>query len=813
MIRRKLFAYAVMMTAGITSGYFIMEKTELLQGALFMTAVALAVIIMLKYGCSSDVTATEDAVTAESVLLICIMFAGFLMFTVRFISYESELANVMNYSAGDSSDSDELWTELTGRVEYVRIKEDGYRITLTDASISSDDAPDVLKYKVLVSYYSELDEPYELIGRKVTVSGKMQEPTPADNPGCFDYKLYLRSIGTGSRMKAENIADIGADAGSSGNLKEKAEQARGSWLRYLVRTRERFLDNFGNEETRAFIKGVIFGDKTDIDEDTREDFNINATGHILAVSGLHIGFLYTLLRVLAGKRRTLPLTLAIIAVLIIYGDMTLWSASTVRAVLVLSISLMSVYVKRPSDLLTSVSAAAVVILASNPYELFNTGFQMSFMALLGISFLADPLSRIMGEGLGTMLAVQLGIAPLTAVVFHRLNFLSIFINIPIITISSLLVPLCIVTLFYSTAAGVLPGIFARLITSVSGLTLRLNNLLAADGAWSGYITVISAGMVILFYLGIFCLSSEWLRIRILRRERKPLIAAALCIVLVAGSVTAATFNTFADDEIVFVSVGQGDCTHIRAGGKDVLIDGGGSSMYNVGHNTLMPYLMGNGAERVEMALVTHLHMDHYRGIWELAEEYPVGAVGIPADYMESYDASDIQPENIRYLECGSRISITDDVYVEPIWPLSGHEQIDIDDENEHNMVYMVHYRGVRIMVTGDLLEEDELGMIEYYRHSKEGLDALKCDVLKVAHHGSKSSSSEEFLDAAAPEIAVISVGKNNLYGHPHPQTLERLQARGIEIYRTDENGAVGIDIKSYGKRYRLLVDTAHLTEL
>ena len=118
------------------------------------------------------------------------------------------------------------------------------------------------------------------------------------------------------------------------------------------------------------------------------------------------------------------------------------------------------------------------------------------------------------------------------------------------------------------------------------------------------------------------------------------------------------------------------------------------------------------------------------------------------------------------------------------------EPIDADDPNEHNTVYMINYKGVKIMVTGDLLEEDELQMVKEYI----GTDKLKCDILKIAHHGSKSSSCEEFLDAASPKIAVIQVGRNNYYGHPHKQTLDRLYERGISVFRTDLCGAVGIDI-------------------
>ena len=303
----------------------------------------------------------------------------------------------------------------------------------------------------------------------------------------------------------------------------------------------------------------------------------------------------------------------------------------------------------------------------------------------------------------------------------------------------------------------------------------------------------------------------------------------------------AAYNTFSDDEIVFVSVGQGDCTHIRAGGKDILIDGGGDTERNIGEDVLMPYLLANGAERAELACVTHLHTDHALGILQLSQEYPVGAICIPSDYRKSLesrqrstgDTEDILPglmkeqDKVQFIGPGSRIHITDDVYIDNIWPVEERSDgIDIDDPNEHNMVYMINYRGIKIMVTGDLLEEDELKMIEYYRHKsltyetgeKEqtdeevqaagtdhtGISMLKCDVLKVAHHGSKSSSSEAFLDAVSPSVAVIQVGANNFYGHPHQQTIDRLEARGIPVYRTDLNGAAGIDIR--GEKIRT-VDT------
>lgn len=909
-------------------------------------------------------THTSLHVSSAGMRILAALCAGFLLFACRYVLYGTSLINQNsdqpessygNTSEAESSPSNENTSEkessssnvksskseieqcfVTGFARSVTVKNGKIRIVLTDT--------DKTRHGIRIMVYvrdEDYYDPAEIIGRRITAYGTLREPSGADNPGCFDYRIYLRSKGIGYILSARAV-DI-ADQNESyckSNVKSDfrtiRERLQGKYIRTLYSARESFLDRFEDEEVRGFIKGAVFGDKSDISDDVMEDFTGNGTGHILAVSGLHTGYLYSLLRLLTGKRRTVSAAAATIALLIMYGDMTMWSPSTVRAVTVLSISILSLYARRPFDLLTAVSAAAMLILVREPYQLFSTGFQMSFLALLGIAFLSGPLSHFTGETLAVMISVQAGIMPLTAYIFHRINVLSIFINLPVIFLASLLVPLCMTALLISAAVGLIPGL---VITATEGLTdiiIRFNEIVSADGMFSdlvtgafpGTVTGLAAGFTMLFYLAAFMLSSEWCRVRLLRHEYRIIMTALLSVTLISMCTGIASYNRFADDEIVFVSVGQGDCTHIRAGGKDVLIDGGGDTERNIGKDVLMPYMLANGAERAEIALVTHLHTDHYRGIAELAKVYPVGSVGIPSDYRKSvekqraeeekheshgvvdqqgegpqsnwhsyrkngnmlsaekdesqysdgkdenqhsgkkyesqhlgkkYDSQHSSkkdesqhsdnnyesrsplalPDNIIFLDPDSVIRVTDDVFIEVIWPIKGEsENVDTDDPNEHNMVYMIHYnkfgRDTRVMVTGDLLEEDELKMVDYYAkarmsasfqsihsdaqsnsrvdnlsncdtvskvngskssHSNSPTDSpLKCDVLKVAHHGSKSSSSEAFLDVASPSIAVIEVGLNNWYGHPHQQTLDRLEERGIEVYRTDINGAVGIDI-------------------
>ena len=202
---------------------------------------------------------------------------------------------------------------------------------------------------------------------------------------------------------------------------------------------------------------------------------------------------------------------------------------------------------------------------------------------------------------------------------------------------------------------------------------------------------------------------------LLRKEFKTVLKQGVLILMPLAMLFSCLYDTISDDEIVFVAVGQGDSVHIRAEGHDVLIDGGGQaeygedeededSGYNVGKNILMPYLMHGGADTVDMALVTHLHADHYKGIQELSEIFPVGAVGIPADYR---DADTGFKGKVIFVNPSAKIEISDEVYIETIWPVEvSDEPVAADDPNEHNSVYMIHYNNLKIMVTGDLLEED-----------------------------------------------------------------------------------------------------------
>ena len=795
MMRRRLTVYTLFYIAGITAGFFAFERSRIIEAAGFCAAVIAAVFF----------TDTGKDANTQKAVIAMMFFTGFLMFSFRSLTYNAAMSYVQNNEC------------VRGRVMSVSVKDEKVRFIIRN----SEKGP----AKILVT----LDEKaaqrsaenagtgtaeafvrsgaYGYTGEMIEARGEYTEIPSADDPGCFDYKLYMKSKGVTIRFKAYILEVTDTEVSPATKVR-----------RYLYGARESFISRF-DPDTQGFIRGVIFGDKSEIDEDLLEEFNNNSTGHILAVSGLHIGFLYGLLRFLTARRRTLPVSILITAVILLYGEMTMWSPATVRACIVMTISLCASHLRRCSDLLTSVSLAALMILVFQPYQLFNSGFQLSFLALCGIAFLTHPLSTVTGDTIAVMLAVQIGTIPVIAYSYCSINPLSILINVPVIMLASVLVPLCILLLMMQASILSVPAAGIELAELISYAVMKVNHILSFGGSFSVRTAGPGAAFIIVIYMIVFGLSSEWTRVMLLRKDAKAVLKQGILLLMPLAMLFACLYDTLSDDEIIFAAVGQGDCVHIRAEGHDVLIDGGGQATYekhsnndgtgsnddeeyNVGKSILMPYLMHSGADAVDIALVTHLHADHYKGIEELSEVFPVGAIGIPVDYRSTDHGSPedqntrselpFDPAKIYYIESDTEIDITEDVSIDVIWPVEvSDDPIAADDPNEHNTVYMIRYKDIKIMVTGDLLEEDELDMVDYYA----GTDTLKCDILKVAHHGSKSSSAEAFLDAAKPRLAVIQCGRNNFYGHPHKQTLERLEERGIPVFRTDLSGAVGIDIR------------------
>ncbi len=667
-------------------------------------------------------------------------------------------------AAGISAGSEESF--CTGKV--VGVKEEENRITLRIRLKSLNGEAVNFSEDVLGSLYgsgysensensesSDSSEKAEDFLRKtISFRAVLKDAAEAGNPHCFNYRKHLKSTGIGK------IATI-----KSYSFEENRKTPIDVYEKAIYRARNAFLQAV-SEDTRGMISGVLFGDTSYIEEDVYEEFRGNGTAHILAVSGLHIGIMYGIYKKLAGRRRSALALTALLVMLFLYGSLAMWSTSSCRAILMIIVSVLGRYMDRRSDMLTSMSVAAFILIANNPYVIFGASFQMSFLAITSIAFLRPVMPDAVPESLSTAFAVNLGLLAYQMYNFNYISAVSIVANIPIIYMTGYFVPTALIGFcMFSLGFG---WELMRPIVEGFAIMLEKTNHIMNFGGHSGSDAAALPFFVIIFLIcGVFFAASESFYIMRKRKDFKKILWAFVIIFAISAAGEGVTYSPITHDDIIFVDVGQGDCMHIKAGGKNILIDGGGSADYNIGKNKLKPYLLKNGVSRLEGAVATHRHTDHYKGLTELRE-----ALNEFKIYTE--------------MTAGRKITLAEEVYIETLWPLSLAEGA-LQEENKDCSVFMLNYKGYKTLITGDLDSDGEAEMLRHYGES----DALRADVLKVGHHGSKTSTSAEFLQAVAPKVAVIQVGQNN-YGHPTAETLKTLEDFGCLTLRNDLHGAVGV---------------------
>ena len=668
----------------------------------------------------------------------------------------------------------------------------------------------------------------QMTGSLIEFRGDLEEPKTAGNPRCFDYRSYLRSQGISCVSSTGSIRIVKQNASIAGLIRRKILKFRDDFITALCGSavganvdaaqtetnqseiNQSETNQSETNQTEALLRGILFGDTDSMDEDMKDDFRRNGTAHILSVSGLHIGLLYSIFRLLRKKTAVPGITAAFLLMLGIYGTMTLWAVSVTRAVALILIMELGEKLDRPYDLLTSLGFVSMLVLMHEPYALYGTSFIMSYLAALSIGVIVPVVKRIVPDripdGIKTSLAVQIGLVPFVAYTFNMLPLGALIINIPVIflltimvSVSAAAVPVyvalsvlsfgysCFFRAFPTAGEETLLAPFSKVLMILSDLMVSINSRFADFDLVSPDIVSPPLFAVAAYYGILFLLCSESFRIARMRKiidMAAPQIGITAIMILISCVLSVSPFDKA---DIVMVDVGQGDCMHFRfkpesivqsvIGGKtNVIIDGGGNEKYNVGKKTLKPYLLKNGVRKVDLALATHLHTDHYKGIQELEEENMIRQTvteGMTGDtiYVTRQSRKRQDKEQDR---------------IEIIWP--DHRDPDTDDENKNSLIFKVYISGITVLITGDLGEEGEHALVERYR----GTDVLDCDVLKVCHHGSKYSSTAEFIEAVSPVVALIGVGKKNTYGHPSSEAIERLENAGAIVFRTDTDGAIGI---------------------
>lgn len=666
---------------------------------------------------------------------------------------------------------------VTGRVVSIVKKDDEYfKLQLSDVSIISDNGARSYKKKILVNVYSDIADYRTVLWDRVYITGAVSIPKERSNPGTFDYRRYLKSIGIRCIITAENIENVKKAGGIAALLKSAK-----------CRTADIFESALGDDS--AVVMGLLFGETSGIDEDIIETFRRGGTAHVLAVSGLHLGLLYSFLCRFKRKKRSIPADIAIVLALSAYTALAGFTASVVRACLMIFIHIAGNHLNRRYDLISSTCVSMIIILAVNPMQIYSAGFQMSFLAVITLGIMIPLIQKKIKGILLPMIAVQTGMVPYTMYVFNYVSLTSVISNIPVYFIAAAMIPAGISVIAFcwlpviAKPAAMITGLFVKLL-------LWCNDFTYMGGVFTFDVASPSVIFLAVYYIFIFYMCSEAGQIALIRRNYKKIAAVFAAAVICGAGCSVYLSDGFEKTDMVFVDVGQGDCLHIKAGGKNLLIDGGGSFNYNVGKSTLKPYLLKNGVTKIDMAIATHLHTDHYQGLKELSQTYRIKKLGVyeANSVNENHLKKEFKTDEILYLAAGDVINMGRNVSVEVLSPDRGNP-LDEKDENKNSLVLRVNIKGSSVLMTGDIDEKGEMTLIAD--------TDIKADILKIAHHGSRYSSCEKFIAVAAPKIAVIQVGKNT-YGHPSEEVIKRLEEHKITVLRNDEQGAVGIRVNKAG---------------
>lgn len=667
---------------------------------------------------------------------------------------------------------------IKGMIQEVEKKEDNYSLVLRCEGS-----------KVLVQHYAKNAEQISYAsGERVQVLGCVEFPQERRNPNCFDYRLYLKSCGIRVIIKADSVQKL-----NGGEIPV---------LLFTSKVRSSFKERLNKRmdpQYSSFVFAMLFGDKTSMAENIYEAFQQNGTAHVLAVSGLHVGILYGFFAALwRGKKGTVFYIITVL-ILLMYMAMADFSPSVVRAGAMILIHAFAGILRRRYDMLSAAGFVFFVMLMLNPFQIFHTGFQLSFLAIASLAVVLPFVQRFYQGVFLSSLAIQVGMLPYTAFLFNSISIGTVFANIPVIFLTGILLPIGLILLVVTMLPWETFGILEQMLEVGCKALVWVNDIFYMNGATSFVVCSPPIWGLVLYYSSMFFFLSELGQITVLRKKKKEVIAILLTICMTAMLFSNITDEGFRDTLITFVDVGQGDCVHVRtADGKNYLIDGGGSVTYDTGRKTLKPYLLKNGVKHIDTAFVTHLHEDHYGGIRSLAADGMIQQIGV-------YEANALIENQLYmqthtkmcYLYAGQMITLGENVTLEVLAPCrksqKEYQQMleNQEDENESSLIFRLNYKGVTVLLTGDIDKEGEQALVEQYGKG------LKCNILKVAHHGSKYSSSDSFLDAVNPEIAVFQVGKNN-YGHPNYEVVEKFKSRTHFVFRNDESGAIGIQIKDSG---------------
>lgn len=680
---------------------------------------------------------------------------------------------------------------MVGRVISVPfVKPETGRLIMKYRLSEADGRPSALTLRLYLRGDAEALSEVEY-GQTLALTGHIWANDPVTNPYEFDFGEYLHRNGTDA-MATAKIEDVTV-VGQTRDLWSVVADVRSA----IGRRIDALFPN-----NAAMVRALVLGDRSLIGEEMREQLNATGTAHLISISGLHVALLaLALSRLLALWMPRRRANLLVLPPLLFYGALIGFTAPFTRALVMFAVMSLGLAEGLPSDPVTRLGAALLLLLAVNPLYVADSGFILSFAASAGIILLMPPMEALLGVDrlrtqtpeahplrqlprraaaylcslLCASLAAQLATLPAVIASFGVQSVVSIPFNL-------VCVPLCM--------AGY---VLAMLALAVSAVVYPLGALLAvpADGLFTLMLSIMGLSaalpltrvrvgrypmLLVALHTAVILAASELSALP--RRARRFL---PLALVAVAGLSSLVVWLNAFPFSVTFLDAGQADCAVLRTGGRTYVFDAGDT------YTPLADYLNGT-AIGVDAVFLSHPHQDHAGGLSDLLDSFTPKTLYVPEGWFEPENTSVAVTEGIERalamgvelveLREGDVIPLSNAAEVRVYNPPGGEP---VSEVNDMSLLLNASHDGHAVLFTGDLTI------------SGEPEEIPDCDILKVAHHGSDNATSYRFLAESTPEIAVISVGENS-YGHPGEDALERLTASGATLLRTDERGAITLTL-------------------
>ena len=629
------------------------------------------------------------------------------------------------------------------------------------------------------------------IGDEITAEGTVRRPHAYQNPGQLDTVFLLRCDGITARLFAD---DSGIEITSNGNPSYAQ-----SFRRWAARVRTHYIERMTQVMPRAdasAIFAMLFGGYDGIRPELLEVFTVTGIVHILSVSGSHISLLAAVIAWLALFFR-LPRILsaaAVIMAIIVYVILAGMVPPAVRSGIMGAVAFLGLVLGRERDARYMLVLTGLLMLMVSPLLFFHISFQLSFLATMGLLFLAPVLRaymkflpRILAESLSITIGAQLATLPILAWYFNQISLAALLANLLVVPLVDIIIILGLgggIAAFFMPFLGKIVFGFDSILL---GITFELTRAMAALPFAQVELPSMGICAGIFYYLFVLApvFSGEYRRF-ICRFYKIIVIVLSLSILSVFS------WNMVRPDEMAvhFIDVGQGDAALVvTPHGHAMLFDTGGTrdGAFDVGARVDVPYLRHYGIHAVDYIFLSHAHEDHAAGAGGILPRMRVKHVytadeGVAA-YARSMRLGDGNPLLMKLGRAEEGLSMTVDGVTVDVLYAPAYGSVEHTTGNEVSNVYRVRYGNASFLFTGDLVKEHEEKMIAQRTD-------LHATVLKIPHHGSDTSSCEAFVHAVNPLYAVCCVGADNTFGHPRPAVVQRYEDVGARTLRTDRDGAI-----------------------